>query len=514
MSPFFSAIDPIEADDIASPIETYAGNPRLITPRGITPIKAKYCASPIKSHAGNPLIEALPPIKKDTEWLQQLLCLPAFDPAQVEQEAYLRAYYVPDLKDFFQPTARHLVLARRLDLVIRNGYRHRHPFGPKRAKILQQQYDAAQNGAKGPVTFDEKKPICSMSLIGISGGGKSTTTEAILAAYPQYIFHPDYDLHQIVWLKVECPRDGSIKELALNILRAFEAVLGVSLVKPGAKPTATSMLAKAKQLAIAYSLGALVLDELQNLNVKKSGGREEMLNWLQELVNELRIPVVFLGTFKATSVMGVDLRHARRTSAVGRLEWKPLPFDEEWKAMVRTLWGYQWLKLPGLLDDEMQVTLHAETQGVRALLVDMFLVSQLHAMRGDECVTPKLFKKVARTEFAAVQPMLNALRSGDPRRLMKFEDIASYDIDELMRNERLLVERTTHKADGPEQQAVTMVARAIANLRSSFGLPDKQAREFVEQVNDGTFSSPKGLTMAATRAYIASQPPELEATEL
>jgi hypothetical protein len=364
------------------------------------------------------------------------------------------------------------------------------------------------------VKFSEKKPISSMSLIGISGGGKTTTTEAILAAYPQYIFHSAYDLYQIVWLKVECPRDGSIKELALNIIRAFEAVLGISLVPPGTNPTATSLLAKAKLLAVVYNLGALVLDELQNLSVKKSGGREEMLNWLQELVNELRIPVVFLGTYKATSVLGLDLRHARRTSAFGRLEWKPLPFDEEWKAMVRTLWGYQWLKSPGPLDEEMQATLHAETQGVRALLVDMFLVAQLHALRGGECVTPKLFKKVARTEFAAVQPMLNALRSKDPRRLMKFEDIGSYDIDELVHNEHLLVARATQKSDGPAQQATTMVAQAIANLRSSFGLPDKQAREFVEQVNDGTFTSPKGLTMAASRAYIASQPPELEATEV
>lgn len=474
-------------------------------PSGVHPLSATYAPSPIKAFAGNPLIEALPAIKTDTDWLAQLLSLPAFDPEEVHQEAYLRCYYVSELKEFFQPTARHLELARRLDLLIRTGYRHRHPLQTGRVKTLQRLYDEAQAGGNSTVRYEPNKPICSMSLIGVSGGGKTTTTEAILASYYQYIHHPAHDLHQIVWLKAECPKDGSIKELALNVLRAFEAVLGIPFAPTGVHSTASGLLAKVKQLAMTYHLGVLVLDELQNLCVKKSGGREEMLNFFQELVNELRIPVVLLGTFKASSVLGLDLRHARRNSAGGGMEWKPLEFNDEWRSLVRTLWRYQWVKKPAPLDEATYATLHAETQGIRALLVDMYAVTQLHAMRGAECVTPELFKKVARTEFAAVQPMLNALRSKDPLRLRKFEDLGSYDIDELLSNERLLVEKHTQRGTNAAQCG-TIVAASVASLRSAIGMDEHEAREIVARVNDGSFASSRALTKAAAKAYFASAP--------
>jgi hypothetical protein len=34
-----------------------------------------------------------------------------------------------------------------------------------------------------------------------------------LDAYPQYLLHQSIGLHQVVWLKVECSKDGSVKEV-------------------------------------------------------------------------------------------------------------------------------------------------------------------------------------------------------------------------------------------------------------------------------------------------------------
>lgn len=474
-----------------------------LPPPGNKPFIATYLESPLADFRGNPLVEALPAIKDDDQWLEQLLTLPTFDDVQLSYDAYLRSYCVVELKDAFIPGERHRALARRIDQVIRWGYRKRNPLLPERAAALQRTYERAQSsGRADKVVYDDNKPICSYSLIGVSGMGKSTTMEAVLAAYPQYLMHPATGLFQIVWLKVECPKDGSIKELALNILRAFDRILGTSHApQTSSNITTTFLMNKVNHLATAYCLGVLVLDELQNLSVKKSGGREEMLNWFQELVNELRLPVVLLGTFKARSILGLDVRHARRNGIAGSAAWRPMPLGAEFRFLLETLWSYQWLRNPGELTELVTQVIHEETQGVNAFVVDMFLIAQLYALRtGKETITPELFRHVARTEFEPLQPFLNAMRSKDPNRLKKFEDALSYDIEELIEVQQRLI---THGAGDVNAKTteVSLLARATASVRSTLGLPDAEARKLVEQVLDGSHKSIQALTKDALRTY-------------
>ncbi|MEI2614896.1 MAG: ATP-binding protein [Methylotenera sp.] len=70
--------------------------------------------------------------------------------------------------------------------------------------------------------FEQAKSTArSLSLIGCSGSGKSTTLNRILATYPQVIFHEKYNFTQIVYLKLDCPHDGSLKNLCYHFFRAY-----------------------------------------------------------------------------------------------------------------------------------------------------------------------------------------------------------------------------------------------------------------------------------------------------
>lgn len=467
------------------------------------PVVASYPSRPGPEVNRNPLLLALPAIKSDEEWLQQLAVEPAFNDSQLDDEAYIRSYYVAALKDFFVPAERGRHLARRLDQLIRHGLASRNPLMGEHFPLLQRDYaDAQRTGKVRKLVFSNVQPICSFSLIGVSGMGKSTTVESILAAYPQYIFHPDFDLHQLVWLKVECPKDGSVKELALNILRAFDAVLGTSHTPKSSKAVTLDLLMSlVKQLARAHFLGVLVLDELQNVSVRKSGGREELLNWFQELVNELKLPLVVLGTMKARAVLQLDARHSRRAGVMGGATWRPLTRGPEFELLVETLWSYQWLRRPGELDEKFKAAIFEETQGVVAFIVDMFLVCQLHALsHGKETLTPEMFHRVARTEFEFLQPLLNALRSKSPNRLAKFEDMEGYDIDDLIeQHQRFLTQAAPAASDG--RQAPSLVARVAAMVRSSLGLSETEARSLVESVQTPEHTSQTALTQAALAAW-------------
>jgi hypothetical protein len=293
-----------------------------------------------------------------------------------------------------------------------------------------------------------------------------------------------------------------VRDLALNIIRAFEDTLGKRLVYDARRGSASSFLAVAKHAATLYCLGALVIDELQNLTTKRTEGREELLNFLQEVVNELRIPVVLLGTPKAGRLLSEALAYSRRGSIRGSFSWGPMALDEEFRALVEFIWGYQWVLHPVELTDDIVRTIHEETQGVRSLVVDMFIVAQLQAMLEDETVTPDLFKRVARRQFALVQPMLNALRSKDPSRLARFSDITTHDIDEVLAQQRLLVTRSAAPQASNTSTPTTLVALAASRLRSSFDLTAAQARAIVDEVNNGGFASAKALTMAAAKRFV------------
>jgi hypothetical protein len=471
------------------------------------PVIASYRHKPGPESDRNPLELALPAIKSDDEWLEQLAVAPAFDEDQLPDPAYIRSYHVAGLKDLSVPAERGRHVARRVDQLIRHGLASRHPLTGEHFRLLQREYAIAQaSGHAKKLRFSKSRPICSFSLIGVSGMGKSTTMESVLAAYPRYIFHPDFDIHQVVWLKAECPKDGSVKELALNILRAFDDVLGTTHTpRVTNRVTLDSLTAQIKLLARSHHLGVLVLDELQNVSVRKSGGREELMNWFQELVNELKLPLVLLGTFKALSVLQLDARHSRRAGIMGGATWRPLAPGPEFDLLLETLWAFQWLREPGELTDAFKKVVYEETQGVVAFMVDMFLVCQLHALsHGKETLTPEMFKQVARNEFEFLQPLLAALRSKQPNRMAKFEDVDAYDIDEIIEKHRQLIPKAT-PASSDERPGTSLLGRAAAMVRSAVGLSESEARSLVASVLTAEHKSHTSLTQDALKAWFSSQ---------
>ena len=481
----------------------------LSVPHGVQPLMARYEKEIGPQPENNPLVLALPAIKSDLDWTKQLTTLPDHGDEQLQDPSHVRAYHVVALKDFFVVGPRALRLARQVDLMIRSGYAKRNPLEGDHFRELQRAFSSAQAAKAGKVqrlVFSKTSAILTSSLIGVSGMGKSTTMEAILAAYPQYLLHEATGIHQIVWLKVDCPKDGNVKELALNILRAFDAVLGTAHAPKTTKNVSVDeLMARVMQLARVHCLGLLVVDELQNVSVRKSGGREELLNWFQELINELKLPVFILGTFKARDVLQLDVRHARRGGVIGSATWRPLARGAEFDLLIEELWGYQWLRNPGDLTEEFRAAVFEETQGIVAFIVDMFLVCQLHALsQGKETLTADMFRDVARKDFEFLQPVLCALRSGQPLRMMKFPDLGSYDVDEIIQHRHMLIPQ---EAGGPvaEKPGVSIVGRAAAKIQSALGLSGPEAKALVEDVLTADHKSPRKLTEDALAEYFRRQ---------
>jgi hypothetical protein len=201
-------------------------------------------------------------------------------------------------------------------------------------------------------------------------------------------------------------------------------------------------MALMSQIANVHAIGVLVIDEIQHLSASKSGGIEKMLNFFVTLVNVIGLPVIMVGTPKARAIFEMDLRSARRSAGFGSLLWEPMKASSlktdtdqikstEWRAFTDKLWQFQWLqKRDEVLTEEMRSCWYDLSQGVLDIVVKLFVLAQLRAIvTRTERVTLQLMKKVYDDELKPVHPMLAALRSGDPERIVKYSDLTIPDID-------------------------------------------------------------------------------------
>ncbi|MEN6351255.1 MAG: ATP-binding protein [Syntrophomonas sp.] len=277
-----------------------------------------------------------------------------------------------------------------------------------------------------------------MTIIGISGMGKTRTIDRILSYFPQTIMHSNYqDEHfnqfQLSWLKLDCPYDGSIKGLCINFFLAVDELLETNFFKKfgNTRNSVDVMLPRMKQIADLYGLGMLVIDEIQHLNRAKSGGAESMLNFFVTLINTIGVPVVLVGTPSAFSVLRSEFRQARRGSGQGDIHWDRLPPTEEWQHFLNGMWKYQWTKNEVPLTEEIKDALYFESQGIIDIVIKLYALAQWKAIAyAKETITPDMIHDVAKENLQLVKPMLDALKSGDRRLIDQYEDIKPLDIEQ------------------------------------------------------------------------------------
>ncbi|WDE05426.1 AAA family ATPase [Thalassomonas viridans] len=429
-------------------------------------VAAIYKDPGIERYRGNPFVEALPPIMSVQQIRKQLTGKVKYNPRDAFSNARERAHEVAALlDDFFQPIGSHLHLEEKISIMIRGGYVGRNLEDGSLNTHMQNGYERIMTGKLDCFRFAQTNSTAkSLSLIGCSGSGKSTTINRILATYPQVIFHEKHNFIQISYLRIECPYNGSLKSLCLNFFRQLDRVLHTNYEEKYTRKRFSTevLLALMSQAANKRAVGILVIDEIQRLSRRRSGGKEKMLEFFVELVNVIGVPVVMVGTPKARPIFELELQSGRRSAGFGSLFWEPMRAEQpkrdaktgklqktEWMAFTDKLWRYQWLlKRDEVLPDEIRDCWFDLSQGVLDIVVKIFVLAQLRAIAmGVERITVKLLKRVYQDELKPVHPMLEALRSGDAEKIAKYSDLKLDNTDKRILELKQKIDEMMNRED-------------------------------------------------------------------
>ena len=409
----------------------------VMIPNGSIAVEAKYTEQVISDYRRNPFIEALPNLLSPHEIIEKIAVYPEYYKSERQVEGHYRIHMIDRLFQVFQPLPMNLELENKISRALRQGYISRNPFDNKLAQGFYKDYYS-----KNSIGLINKDRFYSSSLgftlIGISGIGKTSSLQRILNLYPNVIVHSEYkgslfSMYQVVYLKLECPHDGSIKGLLYEFFSEIDRLLGTNYHEKviRAKSTVDAMMTIMNQVVRNCSLGLLIIDEIQHLSMAKSGGSEKMLNFFVNLVNNVGVPVILVGTPKAINVLQGDFRQARRGSGSGGdMVCDRIQRDGVWDLLVDSIWHYQWMRKETLLTPEISNVLYEETQGIPDLLKKVYAIAQAHAIStGKEEITPQIIKKVAKENLKLIQPMITALKTNNLREIIKYEDIYMADID-------------------------------------------------------------------------------------
>lgn len=386
-----------------APHEKYAWNLREV--------QAIYTDTIVPTWKDNPLIEALPEtLQKEIlfEHLQTKFKVVSEEVCHIPDEQ--RLLWIDQLYEVFQPWDIHIRIAQAVESAIRSGYSKRNPLDAD--FTVQQRSVAASVHAKDPnfsaMTGNAK--AVGFSVIGYSGMGKTSSIQRALGQYPQIIYHTEYKgrpfpFNQIVWMKLNCPHDSSIKGLCAEFFQEFDRLMNDNTYQRFAmSPRATTdlMLPQMALLASRHGLGALIIDEIQNLSGQKSRGAETMLRFFTQLVNKIGVPIILVGTQAAMEVLTADVATARRFSGPNGAVIMDLLKKESdgWEMLLRGLKPHQWTnKKADLLSPEIQEVLYRESGGMVAHVVNLIVQAQKYAIEvGVDQIDADMISRVAQSD--------------------------------------------------------------------------------------------------------------------
>jgi energy-coupling factor transporter ATP-binding protein EcfA2 len=392
------------------------------------------------SHRFNCFIEALPEPLTETQVIKAITREPYYNESERQLPALQRINSVSRIFTCFFPLFEHVRLEQKISSILREGYFARNPIRSEKIKQLKAAYPELEFGDVMPRVPSRSK---SMSIVGPSGSGKSSSVESILGLFPQAIEHVEYngtpfDRKQLVWLKVSVPPNGSAVALVKEMMFLIDQALGSRFFEKyiNKRCGIDTLLLVIKSQIGKLALGLLAIDEIHRLALAKSEDEYKLMEFFNELPELLGIPVLLIGNRKIE-----NLFEKKRLSTNRRYLGNPdhvfsyFAKDKYWDQFIKRLWRYQWTKIKTPIDENLNKAMFWHSVGIADIAVKLYMMIQwkLIGDESEEIITEQIIENVYAEYMGPIHNILDALRKGNSEALNKIDDawIPNKQLEEL-----------------------------------------------------------------------------------
>lgn len=274
-------------------------------------------------------------------------------------------------------------------------------------------------------------------LFGCTGSGKTTLFRAIEQLLGRVIRHERYDgidlnYTQLPVVRVSIPHDATLRTFTKLFGAVIDHHLGVQLYEKqlGHLRTIGDAALQIVRICATLRIGAVLVDDLQNLRAARGKGIEIALNLLALLI-DFGTSVIVSATPAAGELIEFNVRGIRKLISEGSVELKMMPPGSTESQMFQQLyWRYQYTLACTPHSPEIQKAWEEASAGNPAFAALAFKLVQARAIgnrdaRGvpQEAITPELFKHVLYVDMALLKPAIDALNSNDPAKREMFDDL-------------------------------------------------------------------------------------------
>lgn len=246
------------------------------------------------------------------------------------------------------------------------------------------------------INWPSKQRMPNLLIIGPTNNGKSTIIEKFRRKYPAVETRKKIEDRRMPVVTFQMPPDPSCTRFYSMLIKSTGAEVRVCRTAE-LEQTALDRLQSVKAKI-------LVIDELHNVLSGQSHVTREFLNTIRFLGNELRIPIVGVGTKDAYLAIRSDAQLENRFEPI------PIPRWQEGDDLLSLLASFEAI-LPlrqrsDIATSEMARYIVARTEGTIGEIATFLAMAAIEAIRtGAECLNTKVFKQ---TEYQSPTERIRA----------------------------------------------------------------------------------------------------------
>lgn len=228
------------------------------------------------------------------------------------------------------------------------------------------------------LNWPSKQRMPNLLIIGPTNNGKSMIIEKFKRSHPPIT---GIDSEQIPIVRVQMPSEPSIKRFYSALVVAMGAP-----IRP--RQQLVELEHQALRLLRDVKVQMLVIDELHNMIAGASSSQREFLNLLRFLGNELRVPLVGIGTKEAYLAIRTDDQLENRFEPIVLPLWQEGPELESLLASFVAMLPLKRLSL--IATPDMARYLLARTEGTIGELAQLLTCAAIAAIEsGEEAINAR-----------------------------------------------------------------------------------------------------------------------------